>query len=86
MKEQGINAFFVQNRGITAPADIPADARAVLEKAFLKYTQTDGFKKYCTDNMLSEARMDGNDFGKFLEEWKGKYAVILSEMGVMKKK
>ena len=86
MKEQGINALFVQNRGITAPADIPADARMVLERAFFKYTQTDGFKKYCKDNMLSEAWMDGNDFGRFLEEWKGKYAVILNEMGVMKKK
>ena len=45
MKEQGINALFVQNRGITAPADIPADARMVLEKAFFKYTQTDGFQE-----------------------------------------
>ena len=36
--------------------------------------------------MLSEAWMDGNDFGRFLEEWKGKYAAILNDMGVMKKK
>jgi len=36
--------------------------------------------------MLSEAWMNGSDFGRFLEEWKGKYAVILNEMGVMKKK
>ena len=86
MKEQGINALFVQNRGLTAPADIPADARKVLEQAFFKYTQTDGFKKYCKENMLSEAWMDGNEFGRFLEEWKGKYAVILTDMGVMKKK
>ena len=67
MKEQGINALYVQNRGLIAPADIPADARVVLEQAFFKYTQTDGFKKYCKDNMLSEAWMDGNDFGKFLD-------------------
>ncbi len=86
MKEQGINALFVQNRGITAPVDIPADARAVLEQAFFKYTQTDVFKKYCKDNMLTEAWMGGNEFGKFLEEWKGKYAAILNDMGVLKKK
>ena len=61
MKEQGINAVFVQNRGLTAPADIPADARKVLEEAFFKYTKTDVFKKYCKDNMLSEAWMDGDD-------------------------
>jgi putative tricarboxylic transport membrane protein len=86
MKEQGINALFVQNRGITAPADIPADARMVLEQAFFKYTQTEVFKKYCKDNMLTEAWMDGAAFGKFLEEWNGKYAVILRDMGLIKQK
>lgn len=86
MKEQGINALFVQNRGLTAPADIPADARMVLEQAFFKYTQTAGFKKYCGDNMLSEAWMGGSEFGKFLEEWKVKYTAILTDMGVMQKK
>ncbi len=27
LKEQGVNAIYVQNRGLCAPADIPADAR-----------------------------------------------------------
>ncbi len=86
MKEQGINVTYVQNRGLVAPADIPADAKKVLEEAFFKYTQTDTFKKYCKDNMLSEAWMDGAAFGKFLEEWKDKYAVILKDMNLIKKK
>ena len=37
MKEQGIDAVYVQNRGFCAPADIPADARKVLEDALFKY-------------------------------------------------
>lgn len=86
MKEQGVNATYVQNRGLCAPADIPADALKVLEEAFLKYTKTDAFKKYCKDNMLTEAYMDGAAFGKFLEEWNGKYALILKDMGLIKKK
>ena len=86
MKEQGINAVYVQNRGLCAPADIPADARKVLEEAFFKYTQTDIFKKYCKENLLSEAWMDGPTFGKFLEEWNAKYAVILKDMNLIKKK
>ncbi len=86
MKEQGVNATYVQNRGLCAPADIPADALKVLEEAFLKYTKTDAFKKYCKDNMLTEAYMDGAAFGKFLDEWNGKYAVILKDMGLIKKK
>jgi putative tricarboxylic transport membrane protein len=86
MKEQGINAIYVQNRGLCAPADIPADARKVLEEAFFKYTKTETFKKYCKDNMLSEAWMDGAAFGKFLDEWNGKYALILKDMNLIKKK
>jgi putative tricarboxylic transport membrane protein len=86
LKEQGVNVVYVQNRGIVAPADIPADARTVLEQAFIKYTQTEAFRKYCKDNMLTEAWMDGNAFGKFLEEWNGRYSVILRDMGLIKKK
>ena len=85
LKEQGLNVLYVQNRGLVAPADIPADAKKVLEEAFFKYTKTETFKKYCKDNMLSEAWMDGAAFGKFLDEWNGKYAVILKDMGLIKK-
>jgi putative tricarboxylic transport membrane protein len=86
MKEQGINAVYVQNRGISAPAGIPLDARKVLEEAVLKYRKTETFRKYCEDNMLSEAWMDSEGLGKFLEEWNGRYAVILKDMGLIKKK
>ena len=68
LKEQGINAIYVQNRGLCAPADIPADARKVLEEALFKYTKTETFKKYCKDNMLSEAWMDALRSGSFFEE------------------
>ncbi len=86
MKEQGINVIYVQNRGLVAPADIPADARKTLEQAFFKYTKTDIFKKYITDNMLSVAWMDGETFGKWLEGENAKYAVIVKDMGLIKKK
>jgi len=86
LKEQGLNVLYVQNRGLVAPADIPADAKKVLEEAFFKYTKTETFKKSCKDNMLSEAWMDSAAFGKFLDEWNGKYAVILKDMGLIKTK
>jgi putative tricarboxylic transport membrane protein len=86
LKEQGVNVTYVQNRGLVAPADIPADARKVLEEAFAKYMKTDIFKKYVADNMLSEAWMDGETFGKWLEAENTKYAVIVKDMGLIKKK
>lgn len=86
MKEQGVNATYVQNRGLCAPADIPADARKILEDAFFKYTKTEIFKKYLVDNMLSEAWMDGATFGKWLQTENDRYAVIVKDMGLIKKK
>jgi len=86
MKEQGLNTTYVQNRGLCAPADIPADARKVLEDALFKYTKTETFKKYIAENMLSEAWMDGATFGKWLEAENDKYAVIVKDMGLIKKK
>jgi len=84
LTEQGINAVFVQNRGLVAPGNISTADRKVMEDALLKYTQTETFKKYIADNMLATAWMDGATFGKWLEEWNGKYAAILKDMGVIK--
>jgi len=86
MKEQGVNVTYVQNRGLVAPADIPADARKVLEETASKYMKTDIFKKYLADNMLSDAWMDGETFGKWLEKENDRYAIIIKDMGLIKKK
>ncbi len=86
MKEQGVDVTYVQNRGLVAPADIPADARKVLEDAFAKYMKTDVFKKYLADNMLSAAWMDGATFGKWLEKENARYALVLKDMNLIKKK
>lgn len=86
LKEQGINAVYVQNRGLVAPAGIPADARKVIQDALQAYTKTETFKKYVESNMLSDAWMDGETFGKWLEKENERYAEILKEMKVIKKK
>lgn len=86
LMEQGINAVYVQNRGLVGPADIPADARKALETALNKYTKTDIFKGYIKNNMLSEAWMDGETFAKWLEKENARYREVLTEMGVLKKK
>lgn len=83
--EQGINAVYVQNRGLVAPAGIPSDARKIIEQAMYQYTQTDVFKKYVKDNMLSEAWMDGATFGKWLEKENARYKDMLTDMGLLKK-
>lgn len=84
LKELGLNAIYVQNRGLVAPPGIPEDARKVMEEAFLKYTKTDTYKKYIKDNMLSEAWMDGPTFGKWLDGEHARYQEVLKEMGLLK--
>jgi len=84
LKEQGIDAVYVQNRGLVAAGEIPPEARKVMEEGLLKYTKSDIFKKYITDNMLSEAWMDGQTFGKWLEKEHVRYQEMLKEMGLLK--
>ena len=85
LKEQGINAVYVQNRGLVAPGGIPADARKVIEEALFKYTKTETYKKYLVDNMLTDAWMDGPTFGKWLEKENESYKVLVKDMGLVKK-
>jgi putative tricarboxylic transport membrane protein len=84
LKEQGLDAVYVQNRGLVAPAGIPEDARKTIEGAFQKYMQSDTFKKYVVENMLSEAWMDGPTFGKWLDKEHARYSELLKEMGLLK--
>ncbi len=84
LKEQGLDAIYVQNRGLVGPGGIPEDARKVIEGAFQKYMKSDIFKKYVAENMLSEAWMDGPTFGKWLDKEHGRYSELLKEMGLLK--
>lgn len=84
MKEQGLDAIYVQNRGLVAPGGIPPDARKVLEDALLKYTKTQIYKDYIAEGMLSEAWMDGPTFGKWMEKEYARYQEVLKEMGLLK--
>ncbi len=84
MKEQGIDALYVQNRGLVAPGNLPEDARKVLEDAMLRYTKTDIYRDYIKENMLSEAWMDGPSFGKWNEKEYARYQVVLKDMGLLK--
>ncbi len=86
MKEQGIDATYVQNRGIVAPGGLPAADRKVLEDGMQKYFAGGTFKKYIKDNFLTEAWMDGETFGKWLDNENNRYRTILTEMGVLKAK
>ena len=84
--EQGINVLGIRNnRGLCAPGGIPEDARNVLQEAVFKFTMTEDFKKFTKDNMLTETWMDGPTFGQWLVQENERVAVMLKEMGLIKK-
>ena len=84
-REQGVDVVWRQHRGLAAPADIPAEARKVLEEALFKSTQTAGFKKYLEDNSITEGWMDGRTFGAWMERESLRYEEVLTGMGLVKK-
>jgi putative tricarboxylic transport membrane protein len=84
LREQGINATYVVNRGLAAPADIPADAHKALEDALHKYYESDSFKKYTKDNIITAAWMDGEKYGKWLDGENVRYTEVLKAMNLIK--
>ena len=85
-KEQGYDIEgAANNRGLCGPPGIPADARKILEAGLFKYSQSEPWKKYVKDNMLTEGWMDGVTYGKWLEDQNERYRAIYKEMGVVLK-
>lgn len=85
VKEQiGVEVTGGMWRGIVAPAGIPEDARKVLADAFLKYSQTEDYKKYHKDNMINEGFLDGPAFSKYLDGKNAAFTTELKAMGLLK--
>jgi len=84
LKEQGIDAEYVQNRGLVAPGGIPADARQALGAGLRRYSQSNTFQKYVKDNMLTAAWMDSATFGDWLAKEHERYQQVLKAMGLLK--
>jgi putative tricarboxylic transport membrane protein len=86
IKEQGLNVVGAgMNRGLAAPGGIPEDARKLLEEALLKFSQTDEYKKFHKDNMITEGWMDSFTFANWLDGQNNLKRAVLMEMGLIKK-
>ncbi len=86
IKEQGVDVIGIgPNRGLAAPGSIPEDARKILEEALFKFSKSEEYKKFHRDNVITEGWMDGPTYGKWLDERNARYAVILKDMGLIKK-
>lgn len=65
--EQGIDVTFAQYRGIIAPGEISAEAKAYWVEAAKKYVETEAFKKYMASNYMQVDPLFGDEFSTYLE-------------------
>ena len=64
--EQGIDVSFAQFRGFIAPGNITAEQKQYWIDAAKKFEQTDGYKKYISENVLQPNAVYGDDFKTYL--------------------
>jgi len=84
-KEEGIDATFVNWRGIFGPPEMPEYAVNFWRNTFAKMVKTDEWKAARKKNGWDDAYLDGPDFEKFLGQVNEKYKGILSDIGMLKK-
>ncbi len=84
LREQGIDAEFVNWRGLFGAPEMPADARAFMADALGKMSKTPQWREICARNGWTLAYMGPAEFEKFLEKTNGEYRAVLEEIGLLK--
>ena len=82
--EQGINATFVNWRGIFGPPEMPEYAVSYWRDIFAKMVKTDEWTQAKKTNGWDDAYLDGPEFETFLGQVNEDYKGILSDIGMLK--
>ncbi|MDA3949691.1 MAG: tripartite tricarboxylate transporter substrate-binding protein [Spirochaeta sp.] len=82
-QEQGIDATFVNWRGLFGPPEMPEYAVEYWRETLAEMVETDEWAAARETNGWDDAYMDGPEFYDFLEEVDGEYRGILDEIGML---
>lgn len=82
--EQGIQATFINWRGIFGPPEMPQYAVDYWRDTFKKMVATPEWKQAEETNGWDDAYLDAPEFGKFLQEVNDEYELVLKEIGMIK--
>lgn len=83
--EQGYDITLSLFRGVVAPKDISAEAKAYYIDMIKKMVEVPSWQEdYIQKNLIVNAPLYGDDYGKFLEETNAVYSSTLKELGVIK--
>lgn len=83
-KEEGIDAAFVNWRGLFGPAEMPDYAVKFWEDAIAKMVETDEWAEARERNNWDDAYLNGEEFKVFLHQTNEEYKGILEEIGMLK--
>jgi putative tricarboxylic transport membrane protein len=83
-KEQGINATFVNWRGIFGPPGMPGEAVKFWEITLKKMSKTPQWKNLCKANGWDNIYANRKKFIKFLNANNRDYKILLKEVGMLK--
>jgi putative tricarboxylic transport membrane protein len=84
LRESGIDAEFINWRGIFGPENMPAYAVKYMEEALAKMVKTPEWREIATRNGWTQVYMNSADFAKFLEKTNAEYKTLLGEIGMLK--
>lgn len=83
--EQGYDITLSLFRGVVAPKDISAEARAYYIDMIKRMVEEPSWQQdYMQKNLIVSSPLYGDDYGKFLEETNAVYSATLKELGVIK--
>lgn len=83
LKEKGIDAEYVNWRGIFGAPGMPEAERKFMEDALKQMAGTPEWKEICARNGWVEAYMNHDDFGKFLDRVNEDNKTVLEELGLL---
>ena len=85
-KEQGIDATFVNWRGLFGAPEMPDYAVAFWQETLKKMTETPEWAQACKTNGWDQVYLGGEEFLGFLADVNEQYKTILADIGMLKSK
>jgi putative tricarboxylic transport membrane protein len=82
LKEQGVDAEFINWRGIFGIPNMPEEARSFMESALKQMSETPEWAEICSRNGWTSVFMGASDFAAFLDKTNEEYKTLLEAIGL----
>ena len=82
LKEQGVDAVFINWRGIFGIPNMSEEARSFMENAFRQMSETPEWAEICDRNGWVNVFMGASDFTAFLDKTNEEYKSLLEAIGL----